>query len=632
MTVQLLAAKPTIKILLYTDDPTTITDGNNLLGLGSMIERLKAHAPQFANLSIKWASRNSDQNNHADNKLDLLMSKEIKETGAPFDEIWFFGLHQANTDRFSLGVCRGGPESELSPDEIEALDKWMKVDGGSGGGVLMTGDHNNPVPPNWLPNKNGRCPDTVNKPELFGLGRAIGRCVPRAGELRKWDGSPSSRGDDSLNTLASAGFQSDRVPQQLSHELVNVDGEPDPHGEPHPLFFYRPGRFVDIFPDHRHEGALANPDLTNTAVWPVGPTGQPKPCVVARGTNRRTGEKISLVTAYDGDRAGVGRIVADSSWHHYLNLNLKGFPHPAPPKSDSDKLGQYYGNLALWLAPLPKRRQMAQAMLWELANFTLLLEQREAPLQTGEIAYSILSRSTSPCEIHELLRASGQMQFVQRGSSDSGMENLTNTEKEALGSVIDSYQKALIRAEQESVPMKSFDLENVSQELPRANVATAAASSSAGIDPSNGSANLREKSSAATSTTENKEWTIDIKRDAPAGEPQFTATLVFSLDIQDGVVTGQVWNGIDREFLSAVSGTCKQLPDLNQSIVALEFQWGSVNMTLRGTMVETDTVTFTGRYTASALTTLPTPPSRTDPPYRMAPGDGDTGSGTGQQT
>lgn len=619
-----LLAKPTIKILLYTDDPTTITDGNNLLGLGSMIERLKAHAPQFARLSIKWVSRSSDQNNHADNKLDFLLSKELNETGAPFDEIWFFGLHQANTDRFSLGIFRGGPESELTPDEVEALDKWMKVDGGTGGGVLMTGDHNNPVPPNWLPNKNGRCTDTVDKPELLGLGRAIGRCVPRAGELRKWDGSPSSRGDDSLNTVASAGFQSDRVPQQLSLELVNADGEPDPHGQPHPLFYYRPGRFVDIFPDHRHEGALANPDLSNTAVWPVGPTGQPKPCVVAYGTDRRTGKKISLVTAYDGDRAGVGRIVADSSWHHYLNLNLKGFPHPAPPQSDSDKLGQYYGNLALWLAPLSKRRQMAQAMFSELANFTLLLEQREAPLKTGEIAYSILSRSTSPCEIHELLRASGQMQFVQGGSSDSGMENLTNTEKEALGLVIDSYQRALIQAEQESVPMKSFDTENVSQEMPRVSVATAA---SAGINPSNGSANSREKSSVTTST-ETKEWTIDIKRDAPAGAPQFTATLVFRLDIQDGVVTGQVWNGVDREFLSAVTGTCKALPGLNQSIVALEFQWGSVNMTLRGTMVETDTVTFTGRYTASATT----PPSQTDPPYSMAPGDGDTGSGTGQQT
>ena len=45
MAAQLLAKRPKIKILLYTDDPTAISEGKNLLGLSSMIERLKAHAP-----------------------------------------------------------------------------------------------------------------------------------------------------------------------------------------------------------------------------------------------------------------------------------------------------------------------------------------------------------------------------------------------------------------------------------------------------------------------------------------------------------------------------------------------------------------------------------------------------------
>jgi len=446
MTAQRLAQRPTIKILLYTDDPSAITAGKNLLGLGSMIRRLRAHAPVFADLSIKWVSRSSDCNHHADNKLNLVMSREVEKTGEPFDEIWFFGLHQANTERFSLGAFRGGPESELGDDEIDAIEKWMKVEGGAGGGVLMTGDHNNPVPPNWIRNSQGRCADPIEAPELLGLGRAIGRCVPRAGELRKWDGPPSANAGDSFNTLASDGFQTDRVPQKLIYEFVNADGEPDLQGKPHPLFFYRPGRYIDIYPDHRHEGALVIPDISNTVVWPAGPNGQPKPSVVAFGTDRRAGKRISLVTTYDGDRAGVGRIVADSSWHHYVNINLKGFPHPAPPNSDSDKIGQFYGNLAIWLAPLHKRCQMAQAMCWELADFTLLLEQQGDPSRTGEAAFSVLGRSTSPCEIHELLRAVRQPQFAQRRAE------LANTEQQALGLVLDSYQKALIRAEQESIP------------------------------------------------------------------------------------------------------------------------------------------------------------------------------------
>lgn len=455
MTAQLLAQRPKIKILLYTDDPTAISDGKNLLGLGSMIERLKSHAPVFADLSIKWVSRSSDLNHHADNKLNLVMSREAEHTGEAFDEIWFFGLHQANTAKFSLGVYRGGPESELSADEVDELEIWMTEEGGSGG-VLITGDHNNPVPPNWLRNRNGRCTDTVEEPELLGLGRAIGRCVPRAGEMRRWHGPPSSRAADCVNTVAGTGFQTDRVPQKLTHEFVNADGEPDPRGQPHPLFFYRSGHFIDIFPDHRHEGALVIPDVSNTVVWPVGPSGQPKPSLVAFGTDRRSGERIGLVTAYDGDRAGVGRIVADSSWHHYVNINLKGFPHPAPAETPSDKIGQFYANLAIWLAPMHKRRQMAQAMYWELANYTLLLEQPGDPIRTGEIAYSVLGRSTSPCEINELLRAFGQQQ------------DIANTEQEALGLVLDSYQKAMIRSEQGTVPIGSLELENsVGQALPQ---------------------------------------------------------------------------------------------------------------------------------------------------------------------
>ena len=622
MTAQLPTQRPTIKILLYTDDPCAITDGKNLLGLGSMIERLKAHAPVFADLSIKWVSRSSDYDHHADNKLNVVMRQEVERTGDPFDEIWFFGLHQANTEKFSQGVFRGGPESELTAEEVDKIDKWMKVEGGAGGGVLMTGDHNNPVPANWLQNRSGRCTDTLETPELLGLGRAIGRCVPRAGALRKWDGPPSSREADCFNTLTNAGFQTDRVPQKLIHEFVNADGESDPHGQPHPLFFYRPGIFIDIFPDHRHEGALVIPDVLDTAVWPVGPNGQPKPCFVAFGTERRTAERISLVTAYDGDQAGVGRIVADSSWHHYVNINLKGFPHPAPLDSYSGKIGQFYGNLAIWLAPIRKRRQMAQVMYRELAEYTLL-EQHDDPHRTGEIAYSLLRRSTSPCEMHELLRVLGREQFAQCGSSS----DLATTEQETLGVVLDLYHKAMIRAEQETAHVRSVELSNIVSE--RLTTARAAAASSVGggrINVMNETLNVSEERPVATSTVEMKEWTIELKRDPQPGKPSFGATLVFNLSIQNGVVSGEVWDGIERRFLSTVTGTHKPLPGTGNRFLALEFNWGNVKLALSGVTVETpETVLFTGRYKASRITA-------SDTPTPLTPGDGDTGTGTGQQT
>jgi len=632
MTAQSLAPRPKIKILLYTDDPNAITAGDNLLGLGSMIERLKAHAPVFADLSVKWVSRSSDSDHHADNKLNLVMSRELEQTGEPFDEIWFFGLHQANTEKFSLGAFRGGPESELSVAEVEDIDKWMKLEGGVGGGVLMTGDHNNPVPPKWLRNTDGRCADPVTAPELLGLGRAIGRSVPRAGELRRWDGPPSSRAGDCLNTLASDGFQTDRVPQKLIYGLVNADGEPDSEGKPHPLFYYGSESFIDIFPDHRHEGALKDPDLTNTAVWPVGPMGQPKPCVVAFGTDRKSGKRIGLVTTYDGDGAGVGRIVADSSWHHYVNINLKGFPHPAPQKSDSDKIGQFYGNLAIWLAPLSKRRQMADAMYRELADYTLLLEQPGDPFHTGEVAFSVLGRSTSPCEIHELLRAFGQPQFARR-SSDRWTAELATTEQQALGLVLESYQQDMIRAEQESIPMETFERENnISNSLPRASAAAAGSAASASINVNNDSLTVNQNGPVEPVEPESQEWTIVIKPDSQPGKAPFEATLVFDITTQNGIVTGQVSDGVEGRLLSTVTGTHTLSPDGSTGVMTLEFKWGDVNVTLTGDTSETpETVLFSGHFTARGVVANG-PKNKAGAPSLRAPGDGDTGTGTGQQT
>jgi hypothetical protein len=70
--------------------------------------------------------------------------------------------------------------------------------------------------------------------------------------------------------------------------------------------------------------------------------------------------------------------------------------------------------------------------------------------------------------------------------------------------------------------------------------------------------------------------------------------------------------------------------------MALEFTWGNVNMVLSGTTVKTpETVFFDGRYTASAAsatlvaTNSPIGMRRIS---SMAPTDGDTGTGTGQQT
>lgn len=625
MTAQIVAKKPTIKILLYTDDPNAISQGTNLLGLSSMIDRLKAHTPAFADLSVKWVSRSSDSQHHADNKLNVVMAREIEETGEPFDEIWFFGLHQANTERFSLGAFRGGPESELNSREVEALERWMRVENGSGGGgVLMTGDHNNPVPPNLLQSTNGRSAQTVETPELLGLGRALGRWVPRAGALRKWEGPPSSQANHSLNTLATTEFQTDRVPQQLIHEHVNDAGEPDPQGQPHPLFFYQPRSFINVFPDHRHEGQLVIPDVLDKDVWPVGPSGQPKPCVVAFGTDGRNGERISLVTAYDGDRAGVGRIVADSSWHHYVNVNLMGFPHPAPANSNSDKIGQFYGNLAVWLAPKHKRRQMAEAMYLELADFTQMMEPQSDPTQAGEVAYAMLERAASACEIHELLRA-----FESEPIPGEKPVKSVGAKKQALGAVLGAYHQARVRAERGKGAV----------ELPNPADIFRKSLAENGNSTCNGSGSAQTTCSQLPEIQGDREWTIDMVREAGLNESAFRAILVFNLHTENGIITGTVSEGIEGQLLSAVTGTYQPLTEVAHWYMTLDFKWGDTDVMVSGVAYESSgLLRFSGRFRAFALTEVALAAAVVGDVNQfnivpgMNPGTGDTGTATGQQT
>ena len=449
MCAQLSADKPTLKILIYTDDPqVALVDlPGEFLGLGSMVQRLHAHAPAFAKLETTLVNRNS--NAHADRRIDVVLD-EARNAGQPFDEIWFFGIHQANLDKFSVGAFRGGQNSELSATEVTALERWMSTrDGFQGGGVLITGDHANPAPPGLVPTPDSPCGDTSAASNSLGLGRAIGRCVPRGGALRIWEGPPTREPNDSFSTIAS-GVQLDRFPQQLILRNVNVDGDPDDSGQPHPLFFYKPDEFIRVFPDHAHEGAVIIPQELNPAVWPSGSKGQTRPQIVALGTDKRRDQPLNIVATYNGDLAGVGRIVADSTWHHYMNINLRGFPHPAPDGSASDQIGQFYGNLAVWLAPRSKRIQMARAMSWELARYTLLLERHENPESIGAAARWLMEQAASPCEVHELLQVLSPAESAAFIETTEQRIESTADQQLFLGCVLETYHEAMVRAESQS--------------------------------------------------------------------------------------------------------------------------------------------------------------------------------------
>lgn len=410
--------KPTIKILLYTDAPKLVTRRRTgPFSLGRMIQHLEGHSPAFARFDIRLESRYRNNSFTADNKLHDLLEAEAR-AGAPFDQIWFFGIHQINKTSPNVGLGGGTRESELTAEEVTALTTWMED---HQGGVLVTGDHANERPPDAISeDPNPLCPDTTRSERFLSLGRALGRCIPRAGKMRDWEGDPTADRGHSFNTnvtvsgirIDDPGLQRDRLPQQISLQLFDENGRPADIGQPHPLFFYRDERSIQFLPDHMHEGAIqVPPNLDDESIWKRNTHGfQPQPQIVATGIDADRGTRIGVIAAYDGTAVNVGRIVADSSWHHYFNINLENLMFPGLPDSPADQIGQFYANLAIWLCPTAKRQQMADAMVQWVANNPVVLEvfgptateKRSALLGTGGAALGVLKRVAAPCEIHEL--------------------------------------------------------------------------------------------------------------------------------------------------------------------------------------------------------------------------------------
>lgn len=327
------AAKPKIRVLFYTD--IVGFSGNNGFSLGILRQLILENQPFFAQFEIDLINRHDG--GHAANKLTA-------EVLGRYEQAWFFGLLQCNMP--------GEPENELVDSEVEALRNWMDA----GGGVLVTGDHSNPRPPEADP----------SLPDYLNLGRALGHRIPRAGELRVWNDRPDSSIEFSHNTHQPDPWGSDvnmPIPNDLDpypQELIlRKQG-----GRPHALFQGRRGP-ITVFPDHMHEGQLVIPEQYPADVWPAGRAGQPKPEIVARGTDKRDGQVYGVTSVYDGAAAGVGRIVADSTWHHYFDLNLWGFQKDGEVL---DRLTEFYVNLTLWLTPKPVKQEVNTQLLYWLSN------------------------------------------------------------------------------------------------------------------------------------------------------------------------------------------------------------------------------------------------------------------------
>jgi hypothetical protein len=125
------------------------------------------------------------------------------------------------------------------------------------------------------------------------------------------------------------------------------------------------------------------------------------------------GRRVGILSAYEGHPQRVGRVLADSTWHHHFDINLRGLPgNPArpgfvTPGTDdwivtARKIEHFFVNAAIWLAPPDKQAAMRAAAWWPIIFSDIILEsldQTKFSYHLGRQAYDALGRYAPQCVV-----------------------------------------------------------------------------------------------------------------------------------------------------------------------------------------------------------------------------------------
>jgi hypothetical protein len=419
----------TPKLLVVTDS----LNYNPAAGfsLHQFVQSLKAGKVHGMTPIVTTASRAFDGN--ADISSFTFNDPTKGLTRARYDVVFIFG--------------RNGSGASLPAAELTAIATFMEA----GGGLFATGDHET-------------------------LGAPLCGDIPRVRAMRKWTAAsspPDAANDTRLSTNLSGpdeveefSDQSNSEPQRL---YVNYRTKAGGMGIPHPLLQLKaPRRVLEVFPDHPHEGECLVPgNLTTTFTlngasvpeWPRDVRGATVPPeVVATSVSNGSGfnreglikqplmpRLFNSIVAWDGHRASKGRVSVDSTWHHFININLDGSDEPGflglqtAPGVDSEaltRIREHFVNLANWLMPASVRKCLRfPLLLTELQRYPLAEELNLVPLKAatapqlqaaGSLLVASLSRRMSPWQVEALLQdaladAAGDAQLQQlQAAADDG--------------------------------------------------------------------------------------------------------------------------------------------------------------------------------------------------------------------
>jgi len=405
-----------IRVLIVADGNIKFLNDLDLLSLTRFRALLEQVAFRWEKLTITTAHR-SDGDTGAQIrgfKFDATSaSGEPLFTIKNYEQLWLFGFE------------REGSRFSLSDRELRIISTFMT----DGGGVFATGDHED-------------------------LGYALCGKLPRVRSMRKWRfasvrepdaRAPERNGPTRIDTLRmgtsegfQAGDQSDGTPQQICPRFrVDEDGRTV---VPHPVL--ADGGFaVTILPDHMHEGECVIPGSLDQTYqfdgqeekeeYPMmlGIPARVSPVTVAIATSASglldleerppvfpvEPRCFKIITAYDGhyikqfrgsELVKLGRVVVDSSFHHFVNLNLKGFFVGEEPNADMKTVQKYYRNLLTWLTPAALQQHFALNLLLALRYSPELIEEFQPQptfrwdeiLHAGGLAWAAIAQDFSTAE------------------------------------------------------------------------------------------------------------------------------------------------------------------------------------------------------------------------------------------
>jgi hypothetical protein len=386
-------------------DPLTITvetahrDGEVLWDGSTLDPRFPFPKPSFATIPGKFRFTGP------------VAAGEVTKKLGEYDEIWLFGynglspvvtVNQDGTTTTS-GLDPNPNWVNMTGAELVALTTFMN----QGGGIFASGDHGSLGAPLC-----GKIPRIRTMRKWW---HDADPTKPSSQSyVGNWPSTGSARADTLMPATTNHGDlfesrwdcqnQSDNIPQVLYLTPV---------GETHPILQTSFGP-LKVMPDHQHEGeacgfggsrgalpysmteslSYIGQAFDNSLEYPfIHPLErrpyQEEPQILATGVsqpNHITTKSIptsacndpfggddtptagistlNILSAYDGHAVGVGRVITDSSFHHYLDLNLLGDPCAAAAIPDSELAGfqntnileqmaQFYINIAQYLAGPP---------------------------------------------------------------------------------------------------------------------------------------------------------------------------------------------------------------------------------------------------------------------------------------